>query len=135
MKIMSNAAEPDGKRVRGGVRPSTLITLIILAIIGYGAYKLVPPYVRYTQVKYLFKEQAARAKIRSAEKIHRTIWGHFQEMETVWLDEGDLSVKVKGGKVTIEATYEDVLDLPGGYEYSLWFNPSISAEIPKKDYF
>lgn len=128
------AAEPK-KSLRGGVRVSTLITLFILALIGYSAYELVPPYVRYTQIKYLFKEQAARAKIKSPDKIRRVIWGYFQEMETVWLDEDDLSVKVKGGKVTIEATYEDVIDLPGGYEYSLWFNPSITAEIPKKDYF
>ena len=122
-----------GVSTRGQIRFGTIVTLIVLTVIGYSAYKLVPPYGRYTQVKYLFKEQAARAKIRSADKIQRTIWGHFEEMETVWLDEDDLSVKINQGKVTIEATYEDVIDLPGGFEYSLWFNPSITAEIPKKD--
>jgi len=135
MKIMSNAAEPVGTRVRGGVKPSTLITLIILAIIGYSAYKLIPPYVRYAQIKYIFKEHAARAKIDTEDKIRRKIWGRLEGIEAIWLDEGDLIVEIRGGKVRIEAEYEEVIYLPGGYEYSLWFYPSITAEIPKKTFF
>ena len=131
----SGSTETCRGSARGEVRIGTLFGLIILAIIGYGAYKLIPPYVRYTQVKYMLKEQAARAKIDSEARIRRKTWQRLEGMDAIYLDEDDLHISINKGKITIEAEYEEIIDLMGLYEYSLYFNPSVTAAIQKKDFY
>jgi len=91
--------------------------------------------VRYTQIKYLLSEEAARAKVRSADKIRSELWERLERMETIYLDEEDLVVTIGAGKITIKVEYEEVIEFPGGYEYSLWFSPSVTEEVTNKTYF
>ena len=122
-------------RSRGEVGVGTIVFILLLIVIAYGCYKFIPPYVRYSQIKYLFQEQAARAKVTSVDKIRRTIWERFERLDTIWLEQDDLVVKMERDRIIIKAEYEEVIEFPGGYEYSIWFEPSIIEAISTKRFF
>jgi hypothetical protein len=130
MSLRSRFLHLEGKGNLG-----CLFGLLMIAVMGYGAYKFGPPYVRHYQLKDEIQQIATlsaagalpRAGVSSARvtpsvtEIQDVVMGKAREMG-IPLHKKDIDVRVRGEKVFIAVKYNVPIDLPWGtYDFGFEF--------------
>jgi len=104
-----------------------LIAIIVLVVIGYLAYKFVPPYVTYYRTKQVFVSEVRR---KSPIEQRANLEYKLRELphSPITLEDVKFERDYRTGVLTISADYTVEVALLGGYVKTLVFHPSATSE-------
>lgn len=107
----------------GGSRLKTLLVLLIVFAMGYGAVKIVPIYVTNYQLQDSMQEEATFASVnrKSADDIKADMQKKIRNLG-IAVDPGNIQVTADSGNVTIALEYTIPVDLTV-YQLQLHFHP------------
>jgi len=109
----------------GGSKLSFFLTLIVLAGLGFTAFKVVPVYFANYQFQDAIEEESRFALTgypkKSTEDIREDVWKKAQELE-IPAKRDDIRLVVTEGKVDIALDYSVPIDLKL-YQFTLQFHP------------
>jgi hypothetical protein len=118
-----NRSNHNGER--GGSKLSLIVTLIIVAALGFTAVKIVPVYVEAYQFQDSIEAESRFALTgypkKSVEDIRDDIYKKAQDLGIPAKRE-DIRVNVTNGSVEIGTDYSVLIDLKV-YQYTLQFHP------------
>lgn len=108
---------------KGGSRVKTLLTLVIVFALVYGAVKIVPIYVTNYQLQDSMQEEATFASVnrKSADDIKADLEKKLAELGIV-VDPNTIQVTSYSGNVKISLEYTIPVDLTV-YQLQLHFHP------------
>jgi Domain of unknown function (DUF4845) len=110
---------------RGGSKMSLLITLVILAALGFTAVKIVPVYVESYQFQDSIEAESRFALTgypkRSPDDVRNDIYKKAQELD-IPVKQEDIRVSMTNGAVEIGTDYSIPIDLKV-YQFTLQFHP------------
>lgn len=115
---------------RGGSSLRTFVWILVLAALGYGAYKFVPPYVSYYMLKTDVENEADVAHMFTDD----TIASHILKKSVSWsvpIGVEDINIDRTGTYIHIWIEYIETVDMAGGYSKDLPFR--IDVEKPLKE--
>jgi hypothetical protein len=107
-----------------------LLTLLIVAALGWAGYHTVPVYLRYFQFDEAVEEVARFAGTRSEEEVRQRVLELAEEYD-VPLEAEDLVVQKVSGNIEIALAYVERVELLPTYFYDWEFDvetPSWGAE-------
>ncbi len=114
---------------RGEGRLKLTVTLIVIIIVVYLMFKIVPAYVNDYQLKDTLTSEgrfyAARQKTEA--QVKGTVWKEIQDLGIPAKFE-DIHLLTVGRTVRLGVKYTVVVDLPG-YQLNLHFNPDSENPI------
>jgi hypothetical protein len=110
---------------RGASKVGCLLTLLVVAALGYFAVNVGEVYIKYFEYKDKMEQEARFAAHRSDAVIRRRIIAYA---DSLGLPEGARNVIVRRGDhiIFIFAEYYEHIELPG-YVRELHFNPSATG--------
>ncbi len=116
----------EGRQIeRGGSKISLLITLVIVAALGFTAIKIVPVYVENYQFQDSIEAESRFALTgypkRSPDDVRADIYKKAQELDIPVKPE-DIRVSMTNGAVEIGTDYSVPIDLKV-YQFTLQFHP------------
>ena len=118
-----NWSKQNGKR--GGSKLSLILTLLIVAALGFTAVKIVPVYVEAYQFQDSIEAESRFALTgypkKSVDDIRDDIYKKAQDLDIPAKRE-DIRVSVTNGSVEIGTDYSVLIDLKV-YQYTLQFHP------------
>jgi hypothetical protein len=118
-----NWSYQDGER--GGSKISLILTLLIVAALGFTAVKIVPVYVEAYQFQDSIEAESRFALTgypkKSVDDIRDDIYKKAQDLDIPAKRE-DIRVSVTNGSVEIGTDYSVLIDLKV-YQYTLQFHP------------
>jgi hypothetical protein len=110
---------------RGGSRLKLVLTAAVLAVLVFGAVKIIPLYVTNYEFQDSIESEARFATAgypqKTPDTIRDDIWKKAQEL-SIPLDKKDIQITMDQGEVTISADYVVPLDLMI-YQTTLQFHP------------
>ncbi|HXO45031.1 MAG TPA: hypothetical protein VN846_06145 [Candidatus Cybelea sp.] len=110
---------------RGGSKISLILTLLIVAALGFTAVKIVPVYVEAYQFQDSIEAESRFALTgypkKSVDDIRDDIYKKAQDLDIPAKRE-DIRVSVTNGSVEIGTDYSVLIDLKL-YQYTLQFHP------------
>jgi YbbR domain-containing protein len=110
---------------RGGSKISLILTLLIVAALGFTAVKIVPVYVEAYQFQDSIEAESRFALTgypkKSVDDIREDIYKKAQDLDIPAKRE-DIRVSVTNGSVEIGTDYSVLIDLKL-YQYTLQFHP------------
>jgi hypothetical protein len=115
-----------GKR-RGEGQIGLIIGLIVLFVVGYAAFKVVPIHISGNAVFDIMNEQANFGGMKPLDKIRWEITRKAEE-ENVPLAPTDLKVYHKGAMIVIEAKWTQTIDVLG-YKYVYNFDRRVEKPV------
>lgn len=104
---------------RGEGRIGCILWLAVLALIGYGLYKIIPVKVATSTFYDFMQEEASFASIRDAKQLRQEILAKARELQIPVADE-NLIIKRARESITIEAHYEITLSFFNGWKKYVW---------------
>jgi hypothetical protein len=104
---------------RGEGRIGCILWLAVLALIGYGLYKIIPVKVATSTFYDFMQEEASFASIRDAKQLRQEILAKARELQIPVTDE-NLIIKRARESITIEAHYEITLSFFNGWKKYVW---------------
>jgi len=114
---------------RGEGRIGCIIWLIIVGLTGYALYKFVPVKMKTARFEDFMSEEASFGSIRGVKEIERNILAKAKDLELP-LSKDNLTITKTKEKIKVEAHYEIVVDLLGGYYRYVWkFDPVIERPL------
>ena len=118
-----NWSKQNGER--GGSKLSLILTLLIVAALGFTAVKIVPVYVEAYQFQDSIEAESRFALTgypkKSVDDIRDDIYKKAQDLDIPAKRE-DIRVSVTNGSVEIGTDYSVLIDLKL-YQYTLQFHP------------
>ena len=118
-----NWSKQNGER--GGSKLSLILTLLIVAALGFTAVKIVPVYVEAYQFQDSIEAESRFALTgypkKSVDDIRDDIYKKSQELD-IPVRREDIHVNVTNGSVEIGTDYSVLIDLKV-YQYTLQFHP------------
>lgn len=113
-------------RSRGAITFGCIVWLVILALVGYVLYKIVPVKVANSTFFDFMQEEASFASIKSVSQLEHEILAKAKELG-VPVKKDNLTIKRSRESITIEAHYEVTVDFfDGAYKYVWKFDPVIT---------
>ncbi len=121
-----------------GERGINALGLIFLSLLVgtsvYLAFRIFPFYYSYYEITGLMEAQAAKASVFTDDEMRTEILARIKKLEIPLDDPEDLKINRFSGKIVIELTYTEVLDIDLGEErqYDLWefeFNPRAEHKL------
>ncbi len=111
----------------GAMSVQTVILIIVVVVIGYLAYKFVPPYVTNYRVQEVFNFSAKR---QSDVERRAHLESKLKDIPNspLTLDDVKFQRDYRTGILTISADYTVEVKLPGGYGKTLVFHPEATSE-------
>lgn len=110
---------------RGKANFGCVVWLVILALIGYALYKIVPVKVASSTFFDTMQEQASFGSIKSIPQIEFEILKRARELE-IPVGKENLIIKRGRESIVIEAHYEITIDFfKGMYKYVWKFDPVV----------
>jgi hypothetical protein len=107
---------------RGASRFKTLLIIIVIAAIGYAAYKVGVPYYQWLKIKSEVKEIAIDFRNKPLVQINREIKKRAKKVSNDPL-KGEIDVKRKGNITTITMDYDvNVVFVPEKLEHVFSFH-------------
>ena len=114
---------------RGAATFGCIVWLVILALVGYLMYKIVPVKVENSAFADFLQEEAAFGSIKSPQQLQAEILRKAKDMN-IPVDRDNLTIKKTKESITIEAHYEVVVDFfNGSYKYVWKFDPVFSRPL------
>ncbi len=113
----------------GAVNFGCIVWLAILALVGYGLYKVVPVKVASSTFYDFMQEEASFGSIKSTQQLEHEILAKAKELD-IPVGKDELTIKKARESITIEAHYEIVVDFfNGAYKYVWKFDPVVSRPL------
>jgi len=111
----------------GAISIQMVTAILVLVIIGYLAYRLVPPYVTYYRVKGVFESE-----LRREDPVEQRANIEYKLREMIYspirLEDVKFERDARTGALAIWADYSVTVRLPGGYTKTLVFHPAVASE-------
>lgn len=117
------------RAARGAVNFGCIVWLAILALIGYGLYKVVPVKIATSSFYDAMQEQASFGSIKSVKQIEYDILMKAKDLNIPVTHE-NLIITRRREVIIIEAHYEIEIDFfNGAYKYVWKFDPVVSRPL------
>jgi hypothetical protein len=100
------------QRQRGEGQLGCIFGLIVLAIVGFVAWKVIPVKVKSAELRQEIIDQARSAGNRTEGKIRYNILEKAEELDLPLTDK-DLKIRLSSERVKIEAQYTVPIEFPG----------------------
>lgn len=108
---------------RGAANFGCIVWVVIIALLGYGLYKIVPVKVQSAAFADYLQEESSFGSIKSTQQIEAEILNKAKEME-VPVTKDNLIIKKTKESISIEAHYAITVDFfSGAYKYVWKFDP------------
>ena len=104
---------------RGEGRIGCILWLAVLALIGYGLYKIIPVKVATSTFYDFMQEEAAFGSIRDIKQLQKELLAKARELD-VPVTEENLTIKRTRENITIEAHYTITVDFFNGWKKYVW---------------
>jgi hypothetical protein len=115
--------------IRGAASFGCIVWLVLLAVIGYALYKIVPVKVASSAFADFLQEESSFGSIKSVPQIQAEILAKAKEMN-IPVNKDNLTIKKTRESITIEAHYEMTIDFfNGAYKYVWKFDPVYTRPI------
>jgi type III secretion system FlhB-like substrate exporter len=119
------AGRPLFARHDGGIKPGTLVFLLLIAVVIYTAYGFLPPWMAYRAMKEQMQDQARTVSVIPDEEIVERVYATAKEW-SVPIKKDEILVKRTESHLTIATRWEVAVDIFGGlYQYPLVFAPEV----------
>jgi hypothetical protein len=113
------------RAIRGGANIGCIIWLIILGVVGYVLYKVVPVKIASSEFFDTMQEQAAFGSIKDPKFIEYEILKKAEELELP-IKKENLKITKTTNALKVEAHYEITIDFFNGVYKYLWkFDPVV----------
>ncbi|MDQ2978895.1 MAG: hypothetical protein M3R62_06720 [Acidobacteriota bacterium] len=114
---------------RGAASFGCIVWLVLLAVVGYALYKIVPVKVASSAFADFLQEESSFGSIKSVQQIQAEILAKAKEM-SIPVNKDNLIIKKTRESITIEAHYEMTIDFfNGAYKYVWKFDPVYTRPI------
>ena len=111
--------------IRGGANVGCIIWLVILGLVGYVLYKVVPVKIASSEFYDTMQEQAGFGSIKDPKFIEYEILKKAEELQLP-IKKENLKITKASQSIKIEAHYEITIDFFGGtYKYLWVFDPVV----------
>jgi len=115
--------------IRGGANIGCMIWLIILAVIGYVLYKVVPVKMASSEFYDTMQEQASFGSIKDQKFIEYEILKKAEELQ-IPVRKDNLKITKSSNAIKVEAHYEITIDFfNGAYKYVWKFDPVVTRPL------
>jgi len=120
-------ATPQRRSQSGAMSIRMLTIIIVVVVVGYLAYKFVPPYIMYYRVSQVLNSEVNRP---SEEERMANIEFKLRELPNcpIKFEDVKFSWDSRTGVLTISADYTVDVSLPGGYVKTLVFHPEATSK-------
>jgi hypothetical protein len=113
------------RSVRGAANVGCIVWLVILGLVGYVLYKVVPVKIATSEFYDVMQEQASFGSIKDVKFIEFEILRKAQELQ-IPVTKDNLKVTRSREALTVEAHYEITIDFfNGAYKYVWKFDPVV----------
>ena len=118
-------------RQRGASGLKTFLTLLVLVIVVYLGFKIIPHFLNnYELQDYMITESRFATYSRKPdEQIRETIFKKASDLDIDWIKREDIKVETSQGRVKIYIDYTVPVELPG-YTLNLNFKPVADNRQP-----
>lgn len=116
------------RRERGKANIGCIIWLIIVVVVGYGLWKIVPVKVASSTFYDVMQEQAAFGSIKSVQQIEYEILRRARELD-IPVTKENLKITKTREMIQVEAHYTITLDFAGLYQYVWEFDPLVQRPL------
>jgi hypothetical protein len=107
------------RSARGEGRLGCILWLAVLALVGYGLYKIVPVKIATSTFYDFMQEEASFGSIRDVKQLKSEILAKAKELDLPVTEE-NLTIKRPRESITIEAHYEITLSFFNGWKKYVW---------------
>jgi hypothetical protein len=104
---------------RGEGKIGCILWLAVLALIGYGLYKIIPVKIATSEYYDFMQEEAAFGSIRDVKQLQKELLVKARELG-VPVTEDNLTIKRTRENITIEAHYSITVDFFNGWKKYVW---------------
>lgn len=104
---------------RGEGRIGCFLWLGVLAVIAYGAYKIIPVKIATSTFYDFMQEEAAFGSIRDPKQLKLELLAKARELNLP-IKEENLTIKRTRENITIEAHYEITIEFFDGWKKWIW---------------
>jgi hypothetical protein len=104
---------------RGAGRIGCILWLAVLALIGYGLYKIIPVKIATSTFYDFMQEEAAFGSIRAPKQLQKELLAKAKELD-IPVTEENLTIKQTRESITIEAHYEITVEFFNGWKKYVW---------------
>ena len=113
------------RSVRGAANVGCIVWLVILGVVGYVLYKVVPVKIATSEFYDVMQEQASFGSIKDVKFIEFEILRKAQELQ-IPVTKDNLKITRSREALTVEAHYEITIDFfNGAYKYVWKFDPVV----------
>lgn len=118
-----------GYAERGEGHFKLLVVIVILGLIGYAGFRIVPPYVNNYQLQDTCQSESAlfAAHQKTDQKVKETVWAEVQSLG-IPITQDAIKVQVIGRTARISVDYTLTVNL-FGYDLNLEFHPKGESPI------
>jgi hypothetical protein len=117
------------RRARGAANIGCIVWLLVIALVGYVLYKVVPVKIATSTFYDTMQEQAAFGSIKSQQQIEYEILRKAEQLKLPVTKE-NLKITKSREAIQVEAHYEMVIDFFGGaYKYVWKFDPVVARPL------
>jgi hypothetical protein len=110
---------------RGGANVGCIVWLVILGLVGYVLFKVVPVKIASSEFYDVMQEQAAFGSIKDLKFIEFEILRKAEELKLP-IKKDNLKIVRSREAITVEAHYEITIDFfNGAYKYLWKFDPIV----------
>lgn len=102
----------NSRRERGEGNFGCLFALVLLALAGFVAYKMVPVKVRAADLKQTISDEAKSAGTHHDDLIMSTILAKARE-QNLPVTEDNVKITRAAGEITVDVQYDVPIDFPG----------------------
>ncbi len=111
--------------IRGGANIGCMIWLVILGLVGYVLYKVVPVKMASSEFFDAMQEQASFGSIKDQKFIEYEILKKAEELQ-IPVKKDNLKITKTNNAIKVEAHYEMTIDFfNGAYKYVWKFDPVV----------
>jgi hypothetical protein len=115
--------------IRGSANVGCIVWLIILGLVGYVLWKVVPVKIASSEFYDVMQEQAAFGSIKDPKFIEFEILRRAEELK-IPVRKDNLKVSRGREMITVEAHYEITIDFfNGAYKYVWKFDPIVQRPL------
>lgn len=115
--------------VRGAANFGCVVWLVIVGLVGYALYKIVPVKIASSAFADFLQEEASFGSIKSPQQLQAEILAEARK-SGIPVTKDNLVIKKSREAITIEAHYEMTVDFFNGtYKYVWKFDPVFSRPI------
>lgn len=114
---------------RGAASFGCIIWLVILGLLTYALFKIVPVKIQNSAFADFLQEESSFGSIKSVAQLQAEILARAKELQ-IPVDRDNLTIKKTRESITIEAHYQMTVDFfNGAYKYVWKFDPVYTRPI------